>query len=58
MRLTVMEEWPWGEIAIALVILVVSTIIMMKLAGKIFKVGILMYGKNASLKEMWKWLRA
>ncbi|HEY4600756.1 MAG TPA: ABC transporter permease [Cerasibacillus sp.] len=58
MRLTVMEEWPWVEIGIALAILVISTAVMMKLAGKIFKVGILMYGKNASLKEMWKWLRA
>lgn len=58
LRLSMMEEWPWVEIVIALAILVVSIWIFMKLAGKIFKVGILMYGKNATPKEMWKWIRA
>ncbi|MEC5424106.1 ABC transporter permease [Virgibacillus sp. C22-A2] len=58
MRLAVLEEWPWMEIAISLAILVVSVWIFMKLAGKIFKVGILMYGKNATPGEIWKWIRA
>jgi ABC-2 type transport system permease protein len=58
LRLSLLEEWPWVEIIIALVILIVSIIIMMKLAGKIFKTGILMYGKNATLQEIWKWIRA
>lgn len=58
MRLVVMEEWPWMEIIIALAILVVSIWIFMKLAGKIFKTGILMYGKNATPGEIWKWIRA
>ncbi|MBE1554249.1 ABC transporter permease [Sporosarcina limicola] len=57
-RLSVLEEWPWLEIIIALVILVVSIWIFMKLAGKIFKMGILMYGKNATPKEIWKWMWA
>ncbi|WP_419893062.1 ABC transporter permease [Oceanobacillus kimchii] len=58
LRLTFLEEWPWIEIIIALAILIVSIIIFMKLAGKIFQVGILMYGKNATPKEIWKWIRA
>jgi len=58
LRLIVLEEWPWAEIIIALVILIVSIWIVMKLAGKIFQVGILMYGKNATPKEIWKWIRA
>ncbi|RKQ15838.1 ABC transporter permease [Oceanobacillus bengalensis] len=58
LRLTVLEEWPWVEIAISLAILIVSIWIFMKLAGKIFKVGILMYGKNATPGEIWKWIRA
>ena len=53
-----LEEWPWVEIAIAVAILVVSVWLFMKLAGKIFKTGILMYGKNATPKEIWKWLWA
>ena len=58
MRLAMLEEWPWVEIIIALAILIVSIWIFMKLAGKIFQVGILMYGKNATPKEIWRWLRA
>jgi len=58
MRLITLEEWPWTEIAISLAVLALSIWICMKLAGKIFKVGIMMYGKNATVKEMWKWIRA
>ncbi|MFA9559038.1 ABC transporter permease [Evansella sp. AB-rgal1] len=58
MRLSILEEWPWIEISISLVILLASIWIFMKLAGKIFQVGILMYGKNATPGEIWKWIRA
>lgn len=58
LRLIMLEEWPWIEIIIALAILLVSVWLFMKLAGKIFKVGILMYGKNATPQEIWKWIRA
>lgn len=58
LRLTLMEEWPWIEIIIALAILIVSVWVFMKLAGKIFKIGILMYGKNATPGEIWRWIRA
>ncbi|MEK3889173.1 ABC transporter permease [Bacillus sp. FSL K6-3431] len=58
LRLSMLEEWPWTEIIIALVILVISIWLFMKLAGKIFKMGILMYGKNATPKEIWKWMWA
>ncbi|MDY0409587.1 ABC transporter permease [Virgibacillus soli] len=37
LRLTMLEEWPWIEIAIALVILIVSIWLFMKLAGKYSK---------------------
>ncbi|WP_342430979.1 ABC transporter permease [Neobacillus sp. FSL H8-0543] len=58
LRLTLLESWPWIEIMISLAILLVSIWLFMKLAGKIFKTGILMYGKNATPKEIWKWIRA
>lgn len=57
MRLSILDEWPWVEIIISLTILVVSIWLFMKLAGKIFKTGILLYGKNATPQEIWKWLR-
>ena len=45
------------EIIIPLVVLLASTLLMARLAGKIFRTGMLMYGKEAGPKEMWKWLR-
>lgn len=58
MRLSLLEEWPWVEVIISLVLLVFSIWLFMKLAGKIFQVGILMYGKNATPGEIWKWIRS
>src|SRR5690625_7324583 len=37
MRLSMLEEWPWMEIAISVIILIISVWLFMKLAGKIFK---------------------
>ena len=53
-RLSVLEEWPWMELGIAIVVLLFSIWLFMKLAGKIFNMGIMMYGKNATPKEIWK----
>ncbi|RST76070.1 ABC transporter permease [Siminovitchia acidinfaciens] len=58
MRLSILDDWPWIEIVISLFILFATIWLMMKAAGKVFKIGILMYGKNASVKEIWKWLWA
>lgn len=51
LRLTLLESWPWIEIMISLAILLVSIWLFMKLAGKIFKTGILMYGKKCYTKR-------
>ncbi|WP_026691022.1 ABC transporter permease [Alteribacter aurantiacus] len=58
MRLSLLEEWPWIEIGIAITLLILSVWIVMKLAGKIFEVGILLYGKNASMSDIVKWVRS
>ncbi|MBR7553671.1 ABC transporter permease [Allobacillus sp. GCM10007491] len=58
LRLSILDEWPWLQILISIVILIVSIWLLMKLAGKIFRIGILIYGKNATLPEIWKWLRS
>jgi ABC-2 type transport system permease protein len=47
---------PW-ELALSMTLLVVTFILMTWLAGKIYRTGILMYGKKVSYKELWKWLR-
>lgn len=47
----------WWEIAISLTLLIGSMLLMVFFASKIYRVGILMYGKKPSFKEMWKWMR-
>ncbi len=46
-----------GEIIIALAILVVTAAFFVLAAAKIFRVGMLMYGKSASWQEIIRWLR-
>ena len=48
----------WWEIALSLILLVGFVYLLMRLAAKIFQVGILMYGKSANLAEMWRWVKS
>lgn len=48
---------PVWEVSVSLLVLLVSTLLMMRLAAKVFEVGILMYGKSATLREIWRWVR-
>ena len=52
-----LADVPTWEVAASLVVLALSTWGMIRLAGKIFEVGILMYGKSASWREIWRWVR-
>lgn len=45
-----------AELAISMGILVASFLVMTWLAGRVYRVGILMYGKKTSWKELGKWL--
>ena len=56
MRVSIMMP-PWWEVALSLMILLAAILVMVWVSGKIFRVGILMYGKRPSLPEMIKWLR-
>jgi len=46
---------PW-MIVLSMVILVATFILFVWIAGRIYRVGILMYGKKASYRELWKWI--
>ncbi len=48
---------PAWELALSIGILLVTFVGMAYLSGKIYRVGILMYGKKPSWKEIWKWLK-
>lgn len=55
-----MVRLPFGvanwELALSMGVLILSFILTTYLAGKIYRTGILMYGKKTSYKELWKWL--
>jgi ABC-2 type transport system permease protein len=46
---------PWWQLGLSILFLILGFIFTTWLAGKIYRTGILMYGKKASWKEMWKW---
>lgn len=48
---------PAWEIAVSLASLALGTFLMMRFAARIFEVGMLMTGKSASLRELWRWGR-
>lgn len=46
---------PWWQLALSMALLVAGFVISTWFAGKIYRTGILMYGKKPSWKEMAKW---
>ena len=48
---------PLWEVVLSLVVLYASFVGMVWFAAKIYRVGIFMYGKKPSLKELFKWIR-
>ncbi len=49
---------PFSEILLSIVILIATIIFLIWLAGKIFRVGILMYGKRPTVPEIFRWIRS
>ena len=48
---------PWYEIAASLLGLVVTILAILWFAARVYRVGILMYGKKPNLPELLRWLR-
>lgn len=53
----VVDTPPFGEILLSLGVMMVSIYLMVLLAGKIYRVGMLMYGKRPTLPEVIRWVR-
>jgi ABC-2 type transport system permease protein len=53
----VAQEPPLWQIALSLGFGFVTVAFMLWLAGRVYRVGMLMYGKRATIPEMLKWVR-
>ena len=48
---------PWWQIVASIVIMLLTVWFFIWITSRIYRVGILMYGKKATIREMIKWLR-
>lgn len=48
------ENW---QLILSIIVLISTFMVTTWIAGRIYRTGILMYGKKSSYKELWKWLR-
>lgn len=47
---------PMWQLILSIVLLILTVVAVIYISGRIYRVGILMYGKKASFKELWRWL--
>jgi ABC-2 type transport system permease protein len=47
---------PWWQLVLSVVLLYASCVFFVWFSGRIYRVGVLMYGKKVTFKELWKWL--
>jgi ABC-2 type transport system permease protein len=48
---------PMWQVIVSLIILLATFLIVVWFASKIYRVGILMYGKKPTWKELYQWLK-
>ncbi len=48
---------PYSQIALSAFLLIITFIAFTWIAGKVYRTGILMYGKKTSWAELWKWIK-
>ena len=51
------SDVPASQLALSLAISAASSILVVWLAARVYRIGILMYGKRANLRELWRWAR-
>jgi ABC-2 type transport system permease protein len=49
---------PYWELGLSMALLVLGFLGTTWLASRIYRIGILSYGKKASFKDLWKWVRS
>lgn len=48
---------PWTHVAVSMVLLIAGFVFTTWMAGKIYRTGILLYGKKVTYRELWRWIR-
>ena len=48
---------PWWQVALSIALLALTTLGVVYFSGRIYRVGVLMYGKRPSVAELFRWLR-
>jgi ABC-2 type transport system permease protein len=48
---------PYWQIALSIALMLVAIVVVLWVASKVYRVGILMYGKRATFPEMLRWMR-
>lgn len=48
---------PWWQVILSIGLLIGTVWVITWLSAKIYRTGILMYGKKVSYKELWKWIK-
>jgi ABC-2 type transport system permease protein len=56
LRVATMRDFPLAQVIGSMALLAASVVLTIWAAGKIFRVGILMYGKRPGLREVLRWL--
>ncbi len=54
---TSMGQPPGWQVALSIVLLIASTLLIAWVAGRVYRVGILMYGKKPTIPEIVRWVR-
>ncbi|HTO87559.1 MAG TPA: ABC transporter permease [Thermoanaerobaculia bacterium] len=54
---TSMGQPPGWQVALSIVLLIASTLLIAWVAGRVYRVGILMYGKKPTIPEIARWVR-
>jgi ABC-2 type transport system permease protein len=53
-----MRQVPAWEIGLSIASLGLGVWLTMRFAARIFEIGLLMYGKTPSPRELWRWMRS
>jgi ABC-2 type transport system permease protein len=51
------ETPPFWQIALSAALTALGIVVLVWLAARVYRIGMLMYGKRATIPEIWKWIR-